>query len=64
VVLPEHRHEGIGKRLIEMAMRELNSEKVELWVGERNKKAIKFYEKLGFKRKEKAGDWVRMVYMA
>lgn len=64
VVLPEHRHEGIGKRLIEMAMRELNSEKVELWVGERNKKAIKFYEKLGFRRKEKAGDWVRMVYMA
>ncbi len=61
VVLPTHRHGGIGKMLIERAMEELKPSKIELWVGEGNKKAIEFYEKLGFKRKEKAGKWVRMV---
>ncbi len=61
VVLPTHRHEGIGKKLIERAMEELKPSRIELWVGEGNEKAIKFYEKLGFKRKEKAEKWVRMV---
>ncbi len=61
VVVPAHRHEGIGKMLIEKAMEELNSSKIELWVGEKNESAIKFYEKLGFKRKEKAGRWIRML---
>jgi len=61
VVLPTHRHEGIGKMLIERAMEELKPSKIELWVGEKNEKAIEFYEKLGFKRKEKAGKWIRMV---
>lgn len=61
VVLPSHRHEGIGKLLIERAMEELKPSKIELWVGEKNKGAIKFYEKLGFKRKERAGKWIRMM---
>ncbi len=61
VVAPEHRHEGIGKALIERAMQCLNSEKVELWVGLHNEKAMKFYRSLGFVEKEKAGKWVRMV---
>ncbi len=61
VVLPSHRHGGIGKMLIERAMEELKPVKVELWVGEGNEKAIEFYEKLGFKRMEKAGKWIRMV---
>ena len=61
VVLPSHRHEGIGKMLIERAMKELMPSKIELWVGEKNERAIKFYEKLGFKRKEKAGKWIRMI---
>ncbi|RLF74604.1 GNAT family N-acetyltransferase, partial [Thermococci archaeon] len=34
---------------------------IELWVGEKNKKAIEFYEKLGFKVVGKSGIWVRMV---
>lgn len=61
VVLPTHRHEGIGKKLLEKAIEILKPSKIELWVGEGNVKAIKFYENLGFKRKEKAGKWVRMV---
>lgn len=61
VVLPTHRHAGIGKMLIEKAMEELKPSKIELWVGEKNKKAIEFYEKMGFERKEKAGKWIRMV---
>ncbi len=61
VVLPSHRHEGIGKLLIDTAIKELGAGKVELWVGEKNEKAIKFYEKLGFEKKETAGKWVRMV---
>ena len=61
VVLPAHRHEGIGKELIEKAMDYLKPRKIELWVGEHNRDAIKFYEKLGFKEKETAGKWVRMI---
>jgi ribosomal protein S18 acetylase RimI-like enzyme len=61
VVLPTHQHERIGKMLIEKAMERLKPSKIELWVGEGNEKAIKFYEKLGFKRKEKAGKWLRMI---
>lgn len=64
VVVPAYRHEGIGKMLIEKAMEALNSSKIELWVGEKNKEAIKLYENLGFQRKEKIGKWLRMVYMA
>jgi len=61
VVLPTHRHAGIGKMLIEKAIEVLKPSKIELWVGEKNKKAIEFYEKMGFERKEKAGKWIRMV---
>ena len=63
-VLPSHHHEGIGKMLIEKAMEKLKPSKIELWVGEGNESAMRFYEKLGFKRREKAGKWVRMVYIA
>ena len=64
VVVPSHQHEGIGKMLIEKAMEKLKPSKIELWVGEKNEDAIKFYENLGFKRKEKAGKWIRMIYIA
>ena len=64
VVLPSHQHEGIGKMLIEKALDKLRPSKIELWVGEKNENAIKLYENLGFKRKEKAGKWIRMVYIA
>ncbi len=61
VVLPGHRHEGIGKKLLEEAMNYLKSKKIELWVGEHNRDAMEFYKKIGFKEKETAGKWVRMV---
>ena len=64
VVVPTHRRKGIGKMLIEKAIEILSPSKIELWVGEKNDESIKFYEKLGFKRKEIAGKWLRMVYMA
>jgi len=61
VVLPQHRSEGLGRKLIERAMEELKPTKIELWVGEGNERAVEFYQKLGFKRKERAGKWIRMV---
>ena len=61
VVLPAHRHEGIGRMLIEKAIENLKPSKIELWVGEGNKKAIEFYKRLGFVEKEHAGKWIRMV---
>ncbi len=61
VVVPAHRHEGIGKKLLEKAIEYLKPRKIELWVGEKNESAIKFYKKLGFVEKEQAGKWIRMV---
>ncbi len=61
VVLPSHRHEGIGRKLIEEAIRHLRPSKIELWVGEGNEKAIEFYKRLGFEEKEHAGKWIRMI---
>ncbi len=61
VVLPEFRHEGIGRELIERAMEFLGDDKIELWVGAKNTKALDFYRKLGFEQKERVGNWVRMV---
>jgi len=37
------------------------NDRIELWVGEKNKKAIEFYEKLGFKIAGKSGIWIRMI---
>jgi len=31
-----------------------------LWVGENNARAIKFYEALGYKKRDKFGKWLRM----
>ena len=64
VVAREYRGKGIGKRLMEAAENYLKSrghKKIELWVGERNYAAKKFYEKLGYTAGEKVGRWIRMV---
>ena len=61
VVLPAHRHEGIGRMLIEKAIEYLKPSRIELWVGEGNEKAIEFYKNLGFQEKEHAGKWIRMI---
>ncbi len=63
-VKPEWRGIGIGEMLMRRAMEyaeEKGREIIELWVGERNYNAIKFYRKFGFKDKEKNGCWIRMV---
>jgi putative acetyltransferase len=44
---PDSRGKGIGKLLVEYALKEYNSSKVD--VNEQNPQAIGFYEKMGFK---------------
>ncbi len=61
VVLPRLQHQGVGRELIKRAMEKLHPDKIELWVGRKNKHAIEFYKRLGFKEKEIAGEWLRMV---
>ncbi len=61
VVVPRFHHQGVGRELIKMAMEELHTDKIELWVGRENNRAIEFYKRLGFKEKETAGEWIRMI---
>jgi len=64
VVLEKCKGKGIGKKLIENAEKYLKKKgyrKTGLWVGEKNHVAIKFYEKLGYKKGEKFGKWRRMI---
>ncbi len=54
---------GLGKYLMNKALKhfkELNLKKAGLWVGEKNKRAIEFYKKYGFKTVRKYNQWVRM----
>ena len=63
-VLPEFTGNGIGKALIEKALEYActkGRKTVELWVGEKNYKAINFYKKLGFKEVGKWGKWIKMT---
>ena len=56
-VLPEYRHRGIGGRLLEFAIGEKGVRR--LWALEKNTRAIRFYERHGFRltgeRKYEAG---------
>lgn len=61
---PAYFSKGVGKSLMEKAFeyfkqRHLNF--IELWVGDKNKNAIKFYKKLGFKEDGRYNFWIRMV---
>jgi ribosomal-protein-alanine N-acetyltransferase len=70
-VMPEFRRKGIGRRLMERAIEYLRGKGVDrigLEVREGNEEAIKFYEKLGFKRAYKipkyypdGEDGIRMI---
>ena len=63
-VLPEYQGLGIGKALMERILeyfRNKGLDSVELWVGDENRRAMEFYEKLGFKRASQYNYWVRMV---
>ncbi|ACO04416.1 MAG TPA: N-acetyltransferase [Persephonella sp.] len=55
---------GIGKTLLEEALKHLKEKgkkEIGLWVGRKNRKAIEFYKKYGFKIEESYRDWLRMV---
>jgi ribosomal protein S18 acetylase RimI-like enzyme len=54
---------GIGHRLMEKCLEYLSryNDRIELWVGEKNERAIKFYEEYGFRRANRSGIWIRMV---
>lgn len=47
-ILPGSQNMGIGKRLLDFA-KEVSLQGLNLWVFEKNKDAIKFYEREGFK---------------
>ncbi len=63
VVDKRYQGKSIGKKLMDKCLCYLSkyNDKIELWVGEKNKKAIKFYEKYGFRVAGQSGIWVRMV---
>ncbi|HEK25621.1 MAG: GNAT family N-acetyltransferase [Hydrogenobaculum sp.] len=61
---PEYFDKGIGSMLMEKAIeyfKQRNLDLVELWVGDKNEKAMKFYEKFGFRKDGQYNFWVRMV---
>ncbi len=63
-VHPEFRGVGIGRKLVEVGInysRQRGRRICELWVGDKNEAAKKFYTKLGFKEMDKWGKWIRMV---
>jgi len=63
VIDKEYQGKSIGKKLIECCLKYLSkyADKIELWVGEKNLHAIKFYEKYGFKVVGQSGIWMRMI---
>jgi len=62
-VLPERQGQGIGRKLLEGALRFLGREHrvFGLWVGERNERALNFYLKGGFRPTGRMGKWIRMI---
>ncbi len=64
VVDPDRRGLGIGKALMERILdyfRESGLDTVELWVGDENERALRFYKSLGFKEKDRYNYWIRMT---
>ncbi len=63
-VLSEWQGRGVGRTLLFKALeyaKNRGRNLVELWVGIRNYRAIKFYEKMGFVRRNSWGKWLRMT---
>lgn len=63
VVRSNHQSKGIGTKLMEQEISHLSKYHgtIGLWVGENNYRAMKFYEKFGFKEVGRVGIWVRMI---
>jgi len=63
-VHPECRRRGIARKLVEKGVeyfREKNLNLCELWVGEGNDVARRFYRSLGFRESGSWGKWIRMI---
>ncbi len=63
-VIPEMRGKGVGTKLMERLLeygKKRGLKLAELWVGEKNQRAIDFYRKLGFKEAGLWGKWLRMI---
>jgi len=63
-VNPEWRGIGIGSTLMNKTIEYASEKKrdiLELWVGEKNYRAIAFYQKFGFEVKDRANHWLRMT---
>ncbi|WP_297518960.1 GNAT family N-acetyltransferase [Thermococcus sp.] len=54
---------GIGHKLMEKCLDYLRkyNDRIELWVGEKNEGAMRFYEEHSFRKVGQSGIWVRMV---
>jgi GNAT superfamily N-acetyltransferase len=63
VVEPEYQGKGVGDLLFHSALQYAvlrGRKKVGLWVGEKNGRALEFYRRRGFEKKEQWGKWIRM----
>ena len=61
---PDYFGKGAGSMLMEKAIeyfKQRNLDLIELWVGDKNEKAMKFYEEFGFRKDGQYNFWVRMV---
>ena len=61
---PDYFDKGVGSMLMEKAIeyfKQRNLDLIELWVGDKNEKAMKFYEKFGFRKDGQYNFWIRMV---
>ncbi len=63
VVRKEYQGRGIGTKLMQKCLSYLsrNVNKIELYVGSENKRAIKFYKKFGFRIAHDFGYWTKMI---
>ncbi len=63
VVRKEYQGKGIGTRLMKKCLEYLsrNVDKIELYVGSENFRAIRFYKKFGFKIAHDFGYWTKMI---
>ena len=62
-VVPEYQGRGIGRTLLQEGINHMRRyhDIFGLWVGERNKRARKFYEEMGFSYEGRMGKWIRMI---
>ncbi len=61
---PAYFGKGVGEALMQKAFeyfKQRNLKRIELWVGDKNFRAMRFYEKFEFRKDGQYNFWVRMV---